>query len=910
MPLSIQLGFLDVPKSITNPNVNSKDILDKDSPLSFLTFIKVISGSYEPETLQEYYNFYVKEWNTANTKSDVDDNALIVEKYRDFIKEISVNYTTPEEKKFLSLIDFNDVLDLDIAIGFYGRKLKELSEFYNEKRQNIKFNLTRNKLRGTVFGAEKTISELTLSYLKNYDDNKILYDYSDILQKLEIEIEELYDTYPLYFNQIPDPLIYDNKDLDYGYDIFLKSNTELISEIFSNMSEELKDIKEVDQLFDNKRKLTKKYITTDFYYLSTGSTTSEFISGKLFQSTFPALNLKNRYFPTTASTEMDGYLKTNRELGFFKPSKKSIILLDGINDSFSINLSTLSPNSLYYFPDPNIFGKNGEVLTFIVDDSHLKKNFSSGSAANQPKSEANDTKYYGYVSKTPPIDNKYLDSIFDSGYIKDIKSDIYGNLFGLFNTNTNTSTTSNNRSNDNQKTYRKTIETVAVTPLYNTVINGYQFYDDMYGEGYNFNYSSIDYSTYGETVRSGISSMNTGGFGEVNEDISLFFGYFTPYNDFISPTESNLTKTYRILENAFICKDDFSLYDESSSSDLSSFEFDSGPFYYTTLVDCGINSYDPIVRGLADTLYPNISSNFTQYQNISSVKIVDGGWFTDDSDFNISIQATRYQTINISDEVTEYSLSPYSNDINYALSGNIFIKNTIYKDTKSLLDTLPYLKNRYSQTVIGELSSNIIKFEVANDILFIETPSYLTINKILMVDGVFKDPKTRSILFQNNTNSFDIVTNRFKYNNDVYYAKLNTLSDTQSTNNFIIYPEIYKTDLINFENTKIFPLSPTDITNFFNISGADIRYLKCSSSTLSYNPVNNIFNISFILKDQNEMYNLHELDFKLTPDLVFLNHNIMRLKNNGYSNILDSIGTLTPIMSSSSFTFTNEELTL
>jgi hypothetical protein len=894
MALSIQLGFPDVPKSVTNPYVNIKDVLDKDEPLSFLEFIKLINVSFEPDTLQNYYTFYLKEWNSHNTSTPLDNNTLIVERYRDFIREISINYSTPEEKKFLSLIDFNDPLDLDIAIGFYGRKLKELSLFYNDKREDVKFNIIRNKLKGTVFGTEKSISDLTLSYLKNYSDGKMLFDYSAIQEKLEIEIEELYDTYPQYFNQDPDPLIYDNKDLDYGYDIFLKSNEELISEIFSGISEELKKIKEVDQLFDNKRKLTQKYITTDFYYLSTGSTVTNFISGKLFQSENPPLNFKNRYYPTTASTESGNNLKTNRELGFFRPCKTSIVLVDGVNYEFSINVNNLLPNSLYYFPDPNIFGKNGDILTFIVDDSHLKRNFSSGKAANQPNSESNDTKYYGYVSETLPTTEKYLDNIFDSGFVKDIKSDVYGNLFGLF---------------KNDHRFRKTIEYITSPTVYNVLFNGYQFYDDLYNEAYSFKYNTSDDLTYRETTRSGLST-NTGTFDSTDVDVSLFFGFFTPYNELISPTESNLVTSYTILENAFIAKDDFSLYDESSSSDLSSFEFDAGSFYYTTLIDAGINSYNPLTRGLYDPIYPSISSSFIQYPTISALNIIDGGWINDNAVFNVSLNADGYQYINTTDITSHYTLSTQEYVNNFELNGNIFVKNAIYKTTNTLLNTFPYLLSRYQSSVVNELSANVIKFEIANDVMFIQTNSYLTINKILMIDGVFEDPKTNSILITHSSTPFEVLSNRFKHNNEVFYSKLLTTNYPISSNNFIIYPEIYKLDLINFKNTKIFPTSQNDITDFFNISGVDIRFVKCSSSTLSYSSKNNIFNISFILKDQNEMSNLHELDFKLTPTVEFINHSIVNFKSNSYSNIMSSLGTISPVLSSSTPLFSNEELVL
>lgn len=173
-----------------------------------------------------------------------------------------------------------------------------------------------------------------------------------------------------------------------------------------------------------------------------------------------------------------------------------------------------------------------------------------------------------------------------------------------------------------------------------------------------------------------------------------------------------------------------------------------------------------------------------------------------------------------------------------------------------------------------------------------------------------KIQKTNSMLIQHSDTPFEILSNRFKHGNEVFYSKLLTTNYPISSNDFLVYPEIYKIDLINFKNVKIFPTSQNEITNFFNISGIDVRYVKCSSSTLAYNSKSNMFTISFLLKDQNEMANLHEMDFKITPDVTFTTHNIVNLRTNSYSNILSSMGTLNLILSSSPILFFTEELIL
>lgn len=895
MALSLQLGFPDVPQSITNPNVKSLDALDNNNPMSFLTFIKIIKVSFEPDSLQEYYNFYIKTWNNKINSKEIDDNAIIVDSYRDFIRDISLNYTTPEEKQFLSNIDFNDPYDLDVVIGFYGKKLKELALFYNSKRNDVKFSNSRNKLRGTNFGTEKTIFELTLSYLKTLDGGKMLYNWDDIETNIEIEIEELYDTYPLYFNQTPNNKIYDNKDLDYGYDLFLKDNATIISSVLSSMPLSTVESKEIIQLLDNKRLLTKKYIATDFYYLSTGNTTNDLMSGMLFKSSNNnGNNLYNRNYPTTASTPQSTFLKTPRGLGFFKPSKAAILLLDGVTKSFSINTTNLAPNSLYFFPDPTIGGKNGEVLTFVADDTSLKRNYSSGNAKNKPTSSPNDTKYFGYMSKIEHSKKKYLDAVFDSGYIRDIKSDLNNNLFGLFKFDPK---------------FESPIQSIpTTTPTVNLIINGHEFYDELYGEGCDFNYFLSDSTTFKETIRSGLSTY-TGGLSSASADVSLFFGYFTPYHELISPTEHNITTTYNIIDGAFILNSDFTSYPDISSSDLSGFENAMGEFYYSDLMDGGIYTIDPLQRSL---LVPTLSADLTQTTRTSAIEIIDGGDFRD-YPFDIPQVTTTYYYNSSCLVPTEYILSSYPIDLGYALNGNIMFRNSQTRVISTLLDGIPHLVTTFPPPVLLELESHVKRFEISNDMMIIETPSYLTINRLLFENGKFVDPKTTPIIMPHNTGDFDKVSNRFKVGSDVYYCKFQTLVTQISSNNFILYPEIYKMDGVNFKHTKMFPRTIDQITSndtFFNVSGENVRYVSSDAPTLTYNRRNNVYNISIILKDSNNGICIHEFDFKATPFVKFISKNIINTGSGQYSNILDSSNTLSMYLSSSTPIFNGEELTI
>ena len=71
MSVTTQFGYPDIPKSITNANVQTKDALDVSNPMSFILFIKTISNSFEPSNLHAYYNEYLKRWNSIKKNKEI-----------------------------------------------------------------------------------------------------------------------------------------------------------------------------------------------------------------------------------------------------------------------------------------------------------------------------------------------------------------------------------------------------------------------------------------------------------------------------------------------------------------------------------------------------------------------------------------------------------------------------------------------------------------------------------------------------------------------------------------------------------------------------------------------------------------------------------------------------------------------
>lgn len=840
----LELGYPNISKSITNPDVSNENALDFGEPLSLIEFIRMMDVSYNPSKNQEYYNAYLKSWNNTKKNKDLDDRVLIVERYRQFIQDVNLNYITPEEKKFLSNLNFNDPLDLDIAIPFYSRKLIEISQYYNSKREETKAQVNKNKTLGTLFRLENDVSEITTNFLNNLENWKT--EYGGI-SNIEVEIEELYESYPEYFNQDPDST-YDNKDLDYGLDIFLRTNDDLVSEVFSGVSTDIINLKEGYDLFDNKRKLTEKYIATDYYYLSTGSTVFNFVSGKILDADNPASSFLNIKYPTTASTQRKEF-KTPSEIGYFRPHKTSIVLIDGEKSTFSFNFNNLEPNKIYYFPDPNIRNTNEKFLTFINNDISLKKNDSSGSAKNQPISKKEDSQYFGYISKKDENKDKYLDQIFESGYISDSKFDIYNNQYGLF---------------KNDGSFKKTIETINTESDYYYILNGHTFYDFTYGEGYAFDYTTIDDSTYQYTTRSGLSTHT----GKLSTDFSrhyiLFGGKFD--TEFKFPPDyfpaCQILEGYRFQFNGGPVTDDI-------SSDLSAYP-SSGSFYYSRLIEGGVHDLSPLQRALTDPLYPTLSANATLEIISDDINtfMFDGGVISDTScDIKFELPKIYYDPTVL--ENSSYVLSSETDHNLYerlSSSGMIYVKNSHTKEVKPLTNHFKYLSTTLSTPIYQSLSS-VNSFEIVGDVMFVETENYFIIQKILFEEGEFINPKKTTHTHTFNSNPYQKISKRFKKGNKVYYVLVDVETYPIPDNNFKIYPLVYEFDLNKFSK-KIF----TPITSEYGVvSGGSDTYTKSEQGNLTFNPRKNQFTLSFLLKTDTKKFIIQDFDFKINPFSI-INH--------------------------------------
>jgi len=906
---NITTGFPNVNQSITNPNVNSDEALDKFAPYTFLQFIEIVSESYKPETLTAFYNNYLNKWNTRNTGLGSVKTTNIIDRYRDFLKDITLNFSSNAEKKFLTQLDFTDKYDLQIAMSFFSKKIRNIISYYKKKRNTLHYSLTKSKVKGSSIGVEQASKDLIIDFLENRSTGNIDYNIDNIKNNLSVSITEYYDNFSQYFNREPDVEVYGANFKEYEpaglpeeYNLFLSLERDIIDTIFANVSQDIRELKEADSILDSKKRQTEKFIGSDFYYLSTDNNGTPEV-GILFKADKPYANFLNQDYPSTASIFSNEVI-SERDLGFFRSHNSAIVTIQGKRIDF-YEKKSYKPNQLYIFPDPNLYTNNDQILTFIVDTSRSINNRSKGVAINQPNADKESTTFIGYASEISKERNLNTDLsyLYDQGYIDDSKKDIFGNIFGLVKDN---------------NYYRQNLISESPKNILNLVLNGYVFFDDLYGEGYSFDYDTSDSSTFTETIRSGISSftngLTAGGDLKPNMPLSAYhiFGrYFTPYQELKQPSNylevdytrpESITFDADVIEGAYFRFSDTEALTDPVRSGLSAYSDSALQFYFSDLVEGGVGYFDgdgTIIRALSDdtdSWTESMSGNFTYNVRLSGdngVKNYDASRFTDNIIFNYTqaeegfiykdnvFETTSFSTVQTASE----ELFNRKNHI-----GKIYVKNINQHpdnpSVKELTETLDYLSGKYNTTVCHELSNKVVEFDILYNTLFIETSSFLVTEKTVYEDNKFVSPNTFTNSIDINTNFFDKVSNRLRVGSDVFFCKMVREQLTYKNNR--LYPIIYRYSYANDKTDQIYPTTGNPAVSsscYFDLSTFDSVYIEAGKPNLTYSSDNEQFNLAIIVKDQNKAPLLVNYLFEYKDDIRFLDSTSFDSNNGRFTDI-------------------------
>ena len=218
--MSELLSRYSQPGNLEEPR-NAQELLDQqrqgDSsrPFSFAEWIKRNVGII-PGKERTQYNNYLTEWYSTRTANQVAATASIKQDYISLVRQLTVIFQEDADELFISGIDFDDPTEVEQAIPFYTKKLKEIALQLVNKREAIK----KAKLKYNIVGATNALELLFYEYLlkaftkRRFPTDELqtsvidttaleaIPELSAVSGPFQINIEEIYDA-TTYFDKDP-----------------------------------------------------------------------------------------------------------------------------------------------------------------------------------------------------------------------------------------------------------------------------------------------------------------------------------------------------------------------------------------------------------------------------------------------------------------------------------------------------------------------------------------------------------------------------------------------------------------------------------------------------------------------------------------------------------------------------------
>jgi hypothetical protein len=322
---------------------------------------------------------------------------------------------------------------------------------------------------------------------------------------------------------------------------------------------------------------------------------------------------------------------------------------------------------------------------------------------------------------------------------------------------------------------------------------------------------------------------------------------------------------------------------------------DAGQFLYFQIIDNEVVLYNPF----ADRPNNYYESSIPYYDNVLSGNETI---YTANTGLNENLDIYKKRNLTYGSLIVRSGNNTIISPISSALSANFV---------------------RYPDEVKTQINNNVIDFDIIYDTIIIETTNYRVVEKINYDydANIFIGSYTPAIFMTVSGSEQSLAKfGNFWFNE--YYKNIlffdTTLSDTVSGNLKIIYPSVYKLDLVNYEFKKIYPLSNEDLTIFSlssYLSGLydntvqyyNFQYIfnpqNVDTPSVAYNYETDIYTVIVKMYDNAGASAIQELQFKfisgiftlLVNKCYFLNEII---RDESYSNPVTAnfLDYLTPVV--------------
>ena len=436
----------DIASSIVKDiqEAKSNPISDLDRPFSLVNWLVNTSENFgKPDEYIAAHVRYVKEWYRAKNNIKAVDDASVVGVYGQFLREVLLVYSNEEESRYLRNLNWDSAYDLDIAVPFFAKRLRDVIIYVVEQRDKMKLQKVKNSFRGSNSGLKRyvydEIVQLLLSERYYLQYGNALPTVQQVVYDLNVNVEEMYDTYSGYNNTAGDDTTIASRYRKTGIDpatLFsfetailntlsaypqpLSANVGVLTneaelQIIPSTDVNADDVSRLsDDYFINytnavenlnlhtHKKWYETYMGTATYYVSSVDGES-YTLGVASEPSSPLHNHLNITHPQVSHIPEDE-LTSARELGGYFQST-GITHCISIGHSYTVDSTKLSPNYYTTFPDPTIYSVDDSPLTHVEDFKWIKADKSNDRLHGDIIDAEYKQKFYAYQSADET--NKY-----------------------------------------------------------------------------------------------------------------------------------------------------------------------------------------------------------------------------------------------------------------------------------------------------------------------------------------------------------------------------------------------------------------------------------------------------------------------------------------------------------------------
>jgi hypothetical protein len=874
--------------SITVLNHSSSPV-DRIQPLSFIQWLPYNSQNYTtPENSLKEYQVYINTWYQVTGASFQTQTNAVQNLYLNLINEIAINYTTVDEQRYINNIDYTNSRDLAIAVPFFAKKIKDICIYYSTLRDDVQTATIQFNLKGSKTGIETLLFNNIAKALQSQDlistITSLNLSLSSIIGSMSINVEDIYDLYPNYFDVTPtlpasaynvteglrneyfkanqvtiDPFA----TLDFNQSIaaaiaqYPTFTKELGSQLTVNPiinPGNLSLLKDSDFIPTVNTGLTtdlniqnnlleqSKYIGADFYYVITDTTLTSFTSGQLFKADSEFANVLNKRYPSIAAIPSQEFLQTATEVGlFFKPDKIGLLHFTNFNFTASVNLNNLTPNTVYYFPDPKKYGNviSNTQQNFVTPFNFFENNyFNKVDASNQNRfGDVASDPYYQLFRSYQSREQSLNYSNFGVSRYTDYQDFFTGSVDNIWN---NVDVYPNTPAGLLPVDYRQQ----ELLTLNKTLI---EYKNDIYGNEYSLYKNSF-------SIKSPLSSALP-----PSQNIKLIFDG----NVMLPSVYNNLA---------------------------ISLSLDTGTF-----VGSGSNAFVDIQSyGFATEFFPLSTANLSAFS------------FTEPSTFVNTRVPNQTTILDYSLTGTQINQSIYhTRNIQY---GDIYVRNSNSSIIAPISAALSAVYTKYTAisshntTISNEINTSAINIDVFYDVIQIETQNHLLFDKIGFnyTNNIPTNLNYYSILDRGYNHLYEKFSNSWfdETNKQLIVCQTKVFYSLSATNNIIIYPKIYNIDLNTAQSTQLYPTTrdsslTVNLLSSYSLSSTNLnlQIVEIEKPLLSYNKNTNIYNLTYLGKDTAAAIYIFDIRFKCTNNTLSIISNTIYTPtgNTAHQNFAGSI---------------------